>query len=36
MIETNNMTDSKRVAVVAVYLRDAAADWYKADKANIN
>ncbi len=35
MIEVNNVADGRRVAVVAVHLRDAAAEWYEADKANI-
>ena len=36
MIEANNVTNRRRVAVAAAYLRDTAAEWYKADKANIN
>ncbi len=36
MIEANNVVNEKRVAVAAVYLRDAAVEWYEADKANIN
>ena len=35
MIEANNVTDGRRVAVAAAHLRDAAAEWYKTDKANI-
>src|SRR6266540_1378752 len=35
MIEANNVADGRRVAVVAAYLRDVAAEWYEADKANI-
>ena len=35
MIEANNVTDGRRVAVAAVHLRDAAAEWYETDKANI-
>ncbi len=35
MIEANNVTDGRRVAVAAVHLRDATAEWYKTDKANI-
>src|SRR6266540_5227025 len=35
MIEANNVADGRRVAVAAVHLRDAAAEWYKTDKANI-
>src|SRR6266498_1902506 len=36
MLEVNNVTDRKKVAVAAAHLRDAAADWFKADKININ
>ena len=36
MIEANNVADRRRVAVAAVHLRDAAAEWYETDKANIN
>ncbi len=36
MIEANNVADGRRVAVAATYLRDTAAEWYEADKANIN
>ena len=36
MIEANNVADGKRVAVAAAHLRDAAAEWYEADKVNIN
>ena len=36
MIEANNVTDRRRVAVAAAHLRDAAAKWYETDKANIN
>ncbi len=35
MIEANNVADGRRVAVAAAYLRDAAAEWYETDKANI-
>src|SRR6266540_2704015 len=35
MIEANNVTDRRRVAVAAAHLRDAAAEWYETDKANI-
>ena len=35
MIEANNVADGRRVAVAAVHLRDAAAEWYETDKANI-
>src|SRR6266540_4024260 len=35
MIEVNNVADGRRVAVAAAYLRDVAAEWYEADKANI-
>src|SRR6266545_5651254 len=36
MIEANNVADGRRVAVVAAHLRDAVAEWYETDKANIN
>ncbi len=36
MIEANNVANGKRVVVAAAHLRDIAADWYKADKGNIN
>ncbi len=36
MIEANNVADGRKVAVAAAHLRDAAAEWYEADKANIN
>jgi len=36
MIEVNNMTDGRRVIVAAAYLRDVTANWYEADKGNIN
>ncbi len=36
MIEANNVADERRVAVAAVHLRDAAAEWYETDKVNIN
>ena len=36
MIEANNVADRRRVAVAAAHLRDAAAEWYETDKANIN
>jgi len=36
MIEANNMADRRRVAVAAAHLRDAAAEWYESDRANIN
>jgi len=36
MIEANNVADGRKVAVVAAYLRDATAEWYEADKVNIN
>jgi len=35
MIKANNVIDGRRVAVAAAHLRDAAVEWYKADKANI-
>src|SRR6266498_4017822 len=35
MIEANNVADERRVAVAAAHLRNAAAEWYEADKANI-
>ncbi len=35
IIETNNVTLGRRVVIVAAYLRNTAADWYEADKANI-
>ena len=35
MIEVNNVADGRRVAVAAAHLRDAAAEWYETDKANI-
>jgi len=35
IIEANNVADRKRVAVATAHLRDAAAEWYEADKANI-
>ena len=36
MIEANNMADGRRVVVVATHLRDVIAEWYEADKVNIN
>ena len=36
MIKVNNVIAERRVVVVATHLRDAAADWYKTDKTNIN
>ncbi len=36
MIEANNVADGRKVAVAAAHLRDAAAEWYESDKANIN
>ena len=30
------MADRRKVAVAVAHLRDAAADWFEADKANIN
>ncbi len=36
MIEANNIADGRKVAVAAAHLRDAAAEWYETDKANIN
>ncbi len=36
MIEANNIANRRRVAVVAAHLRDVTADWYEADKTNIN
>src|SRR6266542_490785 len=36
MIEANNVADGRKVAVAAAHLRDAAAEWYETDKANIN
>ena len=35
MIEANNVADGRRVAMTATHLRDAAAEWYEIDKANI-
>ena len=35
MIEANNVADGRRVAVAAAHLRDAVAEWYETDKANI-
>src|SRR6266542_6549856 len=35
IIEANNVTDGRRVAVAVAHLRDAAAKWYETDKANI-
>src|SRR6266542_3744573 len=35
MIEANNVADGRKVAVAAAHLRDAAAEWYETDKANI-
>ena len=35
MIEANNVADRRRVVVAAAHLRNAAAEWYKADKVNI-
>ena len=35
MIEANNVVIERRVAVAAAHLKNVAADWYKADKANI-
>ncbi len=35
MIEANNVATERRMAVAVAHLRDAAADWYEADKANI-
>ena len=35
MIEANNVADGRRVVVVATHLRDAVAEQYKTDKANI-
>ena len=35
MIEANNVTNGRRVAVAAAHLRDVAAEWYETDKANI-
>ena len=35
MIKANNVAAERRVAVAAAYLRNIAADWYKADKTNI-
>ena len=36
MIEANNVADGRKVAVAAAHLRDAAAEWYETDRANIN
>ncbi len=36
MIEANNVTVRKRVAVAATHLRDTVIDWYKVDKVNIS
>ena len=36
MLEVNNVTDGRKVIVVAVHLRDVIADWFEVDKANIN
>jgi len=30
------VTDRRKVAVAAAHLRDVIADWFEADKANIN
>ena len=35
IIEANNVTDGRRVTVAAAHLRDAVAEWYEANKANI-
>src|SRR6266511_3818474 len=35
MIEANNVADGRKVAVAAAHLKDVAAEWYEADKANI-
>jgi len=35
MIEANNVADRRRIAVAAAHLRNATAEWYEADKANI-
>ncbi len=36
MIEVNNVANRRRVTVAAIHLRDVTANWYEADKANIN
>src|SRR6266498_5393444 len=36
ILKTNNMTNERKVAVVAAHLRDVTADWFKVDKTNIN
>ncbi len=36
MLAANNVIDRRRVAVAAAHLRDVAADWYEANKVNIN
>ncbi len=36
IIEANNIADGRKVAVAAAHLRDAVAEWYEVDKANIN
>ena len=36
MIEANNVTNARKMAVTAAYLRDTVADWYETDRVNIN
>ncbi len=36
ILAANNVTNGRKVAVVATYLRDAMADWLEVNKANIN
>ncbi len=35
IIKTNNMIVERKITVVAAYLRDIAANWYKVNKNNI-
>ena len=35
IIEANNVADGRRVVVTAAHLRDAVAEWYETDRANI-
>ncbi len=36
MIKANNMAVGRKIAIIAVYLKNAIANWYKANKININ
>ena len=36
MLEANNVANRRKITVVVAHLRDAAADWFEADKVNIN